>query len=181
MLPKDDTASTLKDLEILPMTFDDLEDVLSIERLSYPSPWSRSQFEKELQNRFSNKLVAKVAHDNREVIAAFIIFWVVADEAHILNIAVRPDFRRKGIAKSLLFFTLNNLEERGVKEAFLEVRRSNSAAQSLYNYFSFKKVGVRRGYYGDNNEDAIVMALEIKRARKIDFDDEEGYDGKDFV
>ena len=101
-----DTA--LKDLEILPMTIDDLEDVLNIERLSYSSPWLKSQFEKELQNQFSNKFIAKVAHDGRQETAAFIIFWVVADEAHILNIAVHPDFRRKGIAKSLLFFAYQN-------------------------------------------------------------------------
>src|SRR3989338_2354362 len=131
-----DTA--LKDLEILPMTIDDLEDVLNIERLSYSSPWLKSQFEKELQNQFSNKFIAKVAHDGRQETAAFIIFWVVADEAHILNIAVHPDFRRKGIAKSLLFFTLNSMEERRVKEVFLEVRRSNVYAQELYKDFAFE-------------------------------------------
>lgn len=173
-----DTA--LKDLEILPMTIDDLEDVLNIERLSYSSPWLKSQFEKELQNPFSNKFIAKAAHDSRQETAAFIIFWVVADEAHILNIAVHPDFRRKGIAKSLLFFTLNSMEERGVKEVFLEVRRSNVSAQKLYKDFGFKEIGVREGYYGNNNEDAIVMALEIKGAREVDFDDEEEQD-EDFI
>lgn len=145
------------------MTFDDLEDVLGIEKLSFPSPWPRAQFEKEIKNQFSNKFTAKIAHDGKKTVAAYIIFWVVADEAHILNIAVHPDFQRRGIAKRLLVFTLGQLEGIGTREVFLEVRRSNVHAQRLYMGFGFKVIGVRKGYYGDNNEDAIVMALSMKQ------------------
>lgn len=145
------------------MTFDDLEDVLGIEKLSFPSPWPRSQFEKEIKNQFSNKFTAKITQDGRKTVAAYIIFWVVADEAHILNIAVHPDLRRRGIAKRLLVFTLGQLEEIGTREVFLEVRRSNVRAQRLYMGFGFKVIGVRKGYYGDNKEDAIVMALSMKQ------------------
>jgi len=156
-----------KDLTILPMTSDDLEDVLNIERLSFPAPWSRSQFEKEIQNPFSGKFIAKIIHKGEEVVAAYIIFWVVADEAHILNIATHPDFRRRGIARALLSFTLSRLKEKGVREIFLEVRRSNAPAQKLYHDFGFKKIGIREGYYGNNNEDAIIMALEVKGQHRI--------------
>ncbi len=155
-------APVLKNLKILPMASGDLDDVLNIERLSYLSPWPRSQFEKELRSPFSHKFVARVAKDGKEVIASFIIFWVVADEAHILNIATHPDFRRHRIAKRLLFCMLNSMKEMGLRKVFLEVRRSNVAAQRLYKYFGFMEIGVRKGYYADNNEDAIVMALEIE-------------------
>ncbi len=144
------------------MTFDDLGDVLGIEKLSFPSPWPRSQFEKEIKNQFSNKFVAKIAHDGGKTVVAYIIFWVVADEAHILNIAVHPDFRRQGIAKSLLVFALDRIEEMDGRGIFLEVRRSNIAAQMLYKKFGFREIGVRKGYYGDNGEDAVVMQLSTK-------------------
>lgn len=156
-------SSVVKNLEILPMTLDDMEEVFGIEKLSYTSPWPRSQFEKELKNQFSNKFTAKITHDGEKTVAAYIIFWTVADEAHILNIATHPGFRRCGIAKSLLAFALDCLEETDVREVFLEVRRSNSAAQKLYKDFGFKEIGIRKGYYGDNGEDAIVMSLSMKQ------------------
>lgn len=155
-------TTILKDLEILPMTLNDLEDVLGIEKLSYLSPWPRTQFEKETQNPLSGKFTAKLIHGGKEIVAAYIIFWVVADEAHILNITTHPDFRRMGIAKSLIVFALDYMEDRNVREVFLEVRRSNIIAQKLYIDFAFKEIAVRKGYYGDNNEDAIVMALNLK-------------------
>lgn len=154
-------SSAAKNPEIVPMTIDDLEDVLKIEKLSFPTPWPRSQFEKEIKNQFSNKFVAKITQGGEKTVAAYIVFWVVKDEAHILNIATHPDFRRCGIAKGLLAFALRQLEEIGTREVFLEVRRSNVPAQSMYKGFGFREIGVRKGYYGDNKEDAIVMALTI--------------------
>lgn len=152
----------LKDIRILPMTLSELEDVFSIEKLSYPSPWPISQFEKELQNPVSCKFTAMLIQGGKEIVASYIIFWVVADEAHILNISTHPDFRRMGIAKNLLIFAMDYMEDRNVREVFLEVRRSNIIAQKLYKEFGFKEIAVRKGYYGDNNEDAIVMALDLK-------------------
>ena len=155
-------AAILKYMGILPMTLSELEDVFSIEKLSYSSPWPISQFEKELQNPISCKFTARLIQGGKEIVAAYIIFWVVADEAHILNISTHPDFRRMGIAKNLLVFALDYMEDRSVREVFLEVRRSNIIAQKLYRGFGFKEIDVRKGYYGDNNEDAIVMALDMK-------------------
>jgi len=160
------------------MTVDDLEGVLEIERVSFPSPWPRSQFERELKNPLSYAFTAKVASpspislspEGREEgegegeglrIIGYVIFWLVGDEAHILNIAVHPGFRRRGIAKALLSFTLELLLKKGGKGVFLEVRRSNLAARRLYKGFGFKEIGVRKGYYTDNQEDAIVMGLEL--------------------
>jgi [ribosomal protein S18]-alanine N-acetyltransferase len=156
----------LKDIVILPMTLSDMEDVLSIEKLSYSSPWPISQFEKELQNPISCKFTARLMQGGKELVAAYIIFWVVADEAHILNISTHPDFRKMGISKNLLIFALDHMEDRNVRGVFLEVRRSNIIAQKLYRGFGFKAIAVRKGYYGDNNEDAIVMALLLKTQTK---------------
>lgn len=155
-------TTILKDLAILPMILEDLEDICRIEKLSFPSPWPRSQFEKEIQTPFSNKYTAWIVQDGKKIIVAYIIFWVVEDDAHILNIATHPDFRRRGIAKRLLVFALGRLEEIGTQEVFLEVRRSNAPAQKLYKDFGFKEIGIRKGYYGDNREDAIVMALALE-------------------
>lgn len=151
------------------MTVDDLEGVLEIERVSFPSPWPRSQFERELKNPLSYAFTTKVIHplEGKGLrIIGYVIFWLVADEAHILNIAVHPGFRRRGIAKALLRFTLELLLKKGGKGVFLEVRRSNLAARRLYKGFGFKEIGVRKGYYTDNQEDAIVMGFELSKIRK---------------
>lgn len=147
------------------MTVDDLEGVLEIERVSFSNPWPRDQFERELKNPLSYAFTAKVIHPLEGkglMIIGYTIFWLVTDEAHILNIAVHPAFRRRGVAKALLRFTLELLFKKGGKEVFLEVRRSNLAARRLYKGFGFKEIGVRRGYYTDNQEDAIVMGLEME-------------------
>ncbi|MBI5048717.1 MAG: ribosomal protein S18-alanine N-acetyltransferase [Deltaproteobacteria bacterium] len=136
------------------------------------SPWPKSQFEREIHNPSSGKFTVKIVQDGKEVVAAYIIFWVVADEAHILNIATHPEFRGRGIAKSLLVFTLSYLEEVRAREVFLEVRKSNTPAQRLYKDLGFKVIGVRKGYYGNNKEDAIVMALTLADVSLIDFEEE---------
>lgn len=148
------------------MTFDDLEDILNIEKLSFPSPWTRSQFEQEIKNPLSNKFTAKLIHDETAITAAYIIFWAVANEAHILNIAVHPEFQRRGIAKMFINFAIGRMKKQQVREVFLEVRRSNIPAQKLYEGFGFQKIGIRKGYYENNREDAIVMALSIKNVLK---------------
>ncbi|HHL39176.1 MAG TPA: ribosomal-protein-alanine N-acetyltransferase [Deltaproteobacteria bacterium] len=142
------------------MTEDDLDDVLRIERLSFTTPWSRALFENELKNPVSCGMVAKVGGPGAECVAAYIVFWVVHGEAHILNIAVHPDFRRRGLGSRLLDHALGLMEERGVRGVFLEVRRSNRAARRMYGRFGFRELFVRRRYYGD--EDALVMALDLR-------------------
>ncbi len=141
------------------MTAEDLEDVLDIERISFPNPWSRNQFESELRNPVSFEYTLKVSADGATALAAYIVFWVVHGEAHILNIAVKPAFRRQGVGRVLLAAALDMMQRNLVYEVFLEVRRSNTAARDLYRKFGFKEVFERKGYYGD--EDAIVMTLEF--------------------
>ncbi|MBI5643659.1 MAG: ribosomal protein S18-alanine N-acetyltransferase [Deltaproteobacteria bacterium] len=149
----------LIDYSIQPMTSDDLEDVLKIERASFPNPWTKGQFESELRNPVSTSLTLKAEESGAEVLAAYVIYWVVHGEAHILNIAVNPLMRRRGMATVLLRESLKTMRRSLVYEVFLEVRKSNSAARDLYRKFGFVEAFVRRKYYGD--EDAIVMKLEF--------------------
>lgn len=139
------------------MSAEDLDDVLNIERASFPNPWTREQFAHELKNPVSRAYTLNAARNGREFLAAYIIFWVVHGEAHILDIAVHPDYRGKGAAKALLAEALGMMRSDMVYEVFLEVRRSNAAARSLYRKFGFKEIYERKDYYGD--EDAIVMSL----------------------
>ena len=143
----------------------DVDAVVAIERASFPKPWGPAQFLKELQQEWSTLLLAVVAPATAEPgqpqapgeIAGFAHFWVVHDEIHILNVACAPAHRRQGIARQLLVET----EARGLRAGSamltLEVRRSNVAAQALYAGLGYQRVGVRKKYYSEEGEDAIVM------------------------
>lgn len=138
----------------------DLDDVLAIEERSFPKPWSRVLFESELDNPVSQSYTLKSVSGGSAALAAYIVFWVVHEEAHILNIAVREDFRKKGLASRLLSHALDMLVKRpAVSYVYLEVRRSNAAGRRLYEKFGFKEAYERKDYYGD--EDAIVMVLTL--------------------
>jgi [ribosomal protein S18]-alanine N-acetyltransferase len=93
-------------------------------------------------------------------IAAMLVLWLIIDEAHIATIATHPDFRRQGIGEQLMIAALVSAREEGARRAFLEVRAGNTGALELYKKYGFVVAGVRRGYYKDNNEDAILMNLE---------------------
>lgn len=139
------------------MTDEDLDEVLRIERDSFPRPWTRDQFESELRNPVSTAYALKVTENGTEKLGAYIIFWVVHGEAHVLDIAVNPGMRGNGLATMLLDAALERMRRNMVYEVFLEVRRSNVAAISLYRKFGFRESFIRKNYYGD--EDAIVMTL----------------------
>lgn len=141
------------------MTAEDLDEVLMIERLSFPNPWTRAQFESELKNPVSFAYTLKEAprRGGNPRVSAYIVYWIVQGEAHILNIAVAPEQRRKGLATWILETTLDFMRKNLVFEVFLEVRKSNAAALRLYRKLGFKETFERKNYYGD--EDAIVMVL----------------------
>ncbi len=152
-------------VKILPMSEEDIDEVIRIERLSFPNPWRREFFERELKNPISYAFVEKIEEKGRLRLAAYIVFWIVTDEAHILNIAVDPELRRQGLARRLLTMALAFMEDRGVEVVHLEVRRSNRAAINLYKRFGFEEVYIRENYYG--NEDAIVMRLVFRYKSRV--------------
>lgn len=150
-------------LTIKPMDQLDLPVIMKIEKASFDDPWSLNSFIRELyHNPYAHYLIAVYSN----TIAAYIGGWVVTDELHITNLAVSPEFRRKGIARELL----KELElisiENGVVRATLEVRVSNKSAIKLYEKFGFLPVGCRPNYYINNNEDALIMWKEITDGSK---------------
>jgi [ribosomal protein S18]-alanine N-acetyltransferase len=138
------------------MTLEDIEQVIAIDRVSFSLPWPERSFRFELtDNPASRCWVAEV--DGK--IVGMIVVWLIVDEVHVATIATHPDFRRQGIAKNLLSHALQHLSTEGAQSSFLEVRASNLAAQELYRKFGFEESGVRRRYYRDNDEDALLMTL----------------------
>jgi ribosomal-protein-alanine N-acetyltransferase len=150
----------LSNLSISKMTMEDLEEVLDIERASFPSPWPEEAFVQEMKNRFAEIFVARQKTGNRKLVG-YICYWIFLDECHILNIATHPEFRRKKVASLLLDHALFRCRKRGVKRAFLEVRSQNIPAKSMYRKFGFVIDHIRKNYYKDTNEDAFVMELNL--------------------
>ena len=143
------------------MTEADLPAVLAIERASFPAPWPRGTFLGELRdNRVAHLFVACVVEGTRRRrVVGYICALAVVDEFHITNVAVHPAFRRQHVGQQLLQGVLARAHELGCRQAVLEVRASNTGAQRMYARFGFAPVAVRKHYYNDNNEDAIVMFL----------------------
>ena len=143
-------------IHIRDATVRDLSRIIEIERLAFPSPWTLASFERELTLPFSRIMVALPA-DNPEI-AGFLCRWLIADECHVLNIAVHPDSRRLGIGTVLISEAISEARSTGAGVVTLEVRRSNLAARQLYRKFEFEERRLRRHYYGPG-EDAIIMEL----------------------
>ncbi len=140
------------------MTPEDLDEILAIERSSFTMPWTRDQFAREIENPISHPYALHVVERGGELrLGAYIIFWIVYDEAHILDLAVSADLRRRGVATWLFKRVMDMFHEAYVAGVFLEVRKSNAAAIRLYRNFGFKESYERKNYYGD--EDALVMTL----------------------
>ncbi len=137
----------------------DVRSLCEIEKLSFPSPWSLWCFLAEYANSKSTILVAGPPRPAPWELWGYIIFWVVAGEMHLLNLAVHPAHRRRGIASALLTTALAQARSEGVAEVWLEVRPSNTAALTLYQSFGFEEVGIRHKYYNDNGEDALIYAF----------------------
>jgi ribosomal-protein-alanine N-acetyltransferase len=142
------------DIDIEPMMIKDIDEILKIEAVSYPTPWSRRAFESEINdNSYAHYYVAR--HDGKVV--GYVGMWIILDEAHITNIAVHPQYRRKGIGQCLLESMFEKARGFGATRMTLEVRVSNYTAQRLYKRLGFVERGTRKGYYTDTNEDAIIM------------------------
>ncbi|MBV8360213.1 MAG: ribosomal protein S18-alanine N-acetyltransferase [Deltaproteobacteria bacterium] len=140
----------------------DLLQIVEIERLSFDNPWSRDSFLRELSLPFSRTTVAITTNGKPEVIAGYLCRWLVADECHILNVAVHPTARRAGIGARLMADAIDEARREKARFVTLEVRRSNLAARSLYRKLSFEERRLRKNYYGAG-EDAIVMELRLDR------------------
>ncbi|MBW7884560.1 MAG: ribosomal protein S18-alanine N-acetyltransferase [Caldilineaceae bacterium] len=150
--------------EFSPMTLDDVPVVGQMEKLCFSAPWSADTYRNELAyNRRAHYWVLRPARRLREEgappILAYGGYWLLGDEAHIVTIATHPDYRRQGLAELLLRYMIRRVEAAGVTDITLEVRVSNSAARQLYEKMGFVKVGLRKRYYSNNGEDALLLTL----------------------
>ena len=141
-------------MQILKFTKEYLKDVADLEKICFPTlPWSEGMFLAELENELCSYFLAKI--DDK--VAGYVGMWCVAGEGQITNIAVLPEFRRQGVAGKLLDTLFLEAKNKNLEVLTLEVRASNTPAISLYEKNGFYKTGLRKGYYSDNGEDAVLM------------------------
>ena len=148
-----------KDVRIVPMTHEHLDEVAAMERVCFSVPWSRNMLAEELENECSAYLVALDPEDGSVVGYAGLL--VVADEGYITNVAVRPESRRGGVASALLDVFVSFAAGNALAFLTLEVRESNYGAIALYGSRGFRGVGRRKNYYEHPTEDAIIMTREF--------------------
>jgi len=148
-----------------PMRVEDVDQVHAIERLSFPLPWSRESFIREICEIDNSRLLVVTGDEDRAgspedskcEVMGYACWWEVVDECHITNFAVAPEHRRKGVGGFLLEKILEDARARGLVRATLEVRLGNAAAIALYEKRGFTAAAMRPRYYPDNREDALVM------------------------
>ena len=141
-------------MNIRPANENDIKTLTEIDEICFSSPWSEKSFTDEIVN---NKIAMYLVAEVDSKVVGYAGLWVILEEGHITNVAVHPDFRGKGLAKKLLTELLATAEEAGANIYTLEVRATNESAIALYESFNFKSVGLRKKYYEDNGEDAVIM------------------------
>lgn len=144
----------MTELRVRRATAEDVDDMELLERQCFASPWSRESLLHELTE---NPLAVYFAAELRGHVVGYVGLWAVIDEGHITNVAVSPDCRRMGIGTALISTMLSATEKVGITRHTLEVRAGNEPAKGLYRKFDFEEAGLRKGYYEDNGEDAIIM------------------------
>lgn len=140
------------------MTSKDIDGVFEVEKNCFEHHWSKDAFSKELKNDVARYLVAKI--DGKVV--GYVGIWFVVDEGHITNVAVHSDYRGKKIGDELVKALVELCRENNIVSMTLEVRVSNVVAQNLYKKYGFKLAGIRKEYYSDNKEDAMIMWNDVK-------------------
>ena len=138
-------------MQIVNFLPDHLNDIIAIEKSSFPKPWTKEMF----LGSAGNKLVSFIVAVEENKVIGYCLFSIICETAEILNIAVSPDFRGGGFAKQMLEYVIDKIKNNGVKNILLDVRVSNTAAKQLYAKFGFQAFGVRKNYYG--NEDGLAL------------------------
>jgi len=159
-------------LIIRKMELKDVSRVREIDLASFSLPWPERSFRFEITDNPASRLWVAETIDaqGQLLVIGMVVMWLVIDEAHIGTFAIHPDYRGKGIGQNLLSESLSEAYRMGVRLCYLEVRRSNIAAQNLYEKFGFKVTSIRSGYYRDNSEDAMMMTLDpidVDRLHKL--------------
>lgn len=143
---------------VRPMQMDDLQAILEIEHASFSTPWSLQAFIAELRdNEYARYLCLEL--DGKVI--GYMGLWFILDEGHITNVAIAPYYRGQHWGEYLMRSMMDKMAEQGMERMTLEVRASNSTAQSLYKKLGFTTAGIRKGYYADTQEDALIMWVEL--------------------
>lgn len=133
---------------------EDLDGIAALEQVCFASPWSRESLYRDMaENQMAMYFVAELD----EEVVGYLGIWLVSEEGHINNVAVSPSHRRRRIGSALIEAMLEATQAEGIIAHTLEVRAGNEAAKRLYEKFGFKEAGLRKGYYEDNGEDAVIM------------------------
>jgi ribosomal-protein-alanine N-acetyltransferase len=149
------------------MRHDDVPAVMEIERRSFEAGWPATAFERELsRNQMARYIVAEQVGDDGSTgeLAGFAGLWLMLDEAHVVTVAVLPHLRGRGIGRLLVHGLIELARASGMIVATLECRESNAIARSLYSRYGFYEVGIRKRYYSDNQEGAVIMTTEELRS-----------------
>lgn len=148
---------------IRPASLDDLPGLVSLEQACFAVPWSEESLRFDLSGHPEAHYLVASAPDGS--LAGYAAYWAAPDEAQITNVAVAPAWRRRGVGRLLLDALISLAADNGLQSLFLEVRTGNQAAIALYQSAGFQAVGIRRGYYQDNGEDAIIMLKNIAQSK----------------
>lgn len=143
----------MNDITICPLKENYIDEIVAINKLSFHSIWDKKSYLEELNNGFARYVVAM--KDN--IVIGYGGMWVIIDEGHITNIAVHPEYRGNGIGSLIVQSLIDICIVEHVPSLTLEVRKTNFIAQNLYKKYGFTQEGLRKKYYGDNGEDAIIM------------------------
>jgi len=146
-----------RQIKLIPLEKEHIDEVYEIEKASYSNPWTKFGFFAELRNPFSKPYVLKL----EDKIVGYIVLWDYGESLHIANITVHPQYRRMGLGRYMIKFAKQLARELGMKTVTLEVRESNEPARRLYESEGFVAVGVIKGYYPDNHENAIIYRYEV--------------------
>lgn len=140
------------------MTLADVDRICEVEMKAFTIPWSKEAFINELtKNNFAHYTVLEIDHE----VVGYCGAWLIIDEVHITNIAILPEYRGMKLGEALLRKVMENFKKMGAKTMTLEVRVSNTPALSLYKKLGFQEGGIRKNYYTDNMEDALVMWVNL--------------------
>jgi ribosomal-protein-alanine N-acetyltransferase len=149
----------------VPLNAADASGIAALEKSCFPQPWSENQYRRGL---LGNALRVLGIKEDRELLG-YVSYYLVDSQAEIVNLAIVRSRRRQGLGRTLLAAMLQECREAGIMYIFLEVRRTNHAAIGLYAGSGFRRAGIRKGYYPDTGEDALVMVLDLKTGSPEEF------------
>ena len=144
---------------IVELVAEDIEAILEIEQVAFKSPWPREVFEMEFKN---NRAYNIVCVDNTGALVGYCLSWLIYDEIHILKVAVNEDCQNQGLGRSMIEDTLEYFIAKGANHAILEVRLDNHSAIALYEKLGFEEIRIRKNYYRETGEDALIMLLDLE-------------------